>query len=57
MGENSFSWTTKTDAGKFPQGTYHTKFVNPYGVGYEGTIHGYKIPGQSIAGHIDYPRK
>lgn len=54
MSENSFSWVTRTDQGKFPKGTEHIKIENPYGVGYEGTIHGYRFPNGGEGGHIDY---
>jgi hypothetical protein len=54
MSERVIEWVTKTDFGKFPKGTEHVKIENPYGVGYEGTIHAYRFPDGREGRHIDY---
>jgi hypothetical protein len=53
--EEEISWTTKNkDKAKFPVGTEHVKVFDPYGVGYEGTIHIYKRPGEDLKSHVDF---
>lgn len=56
MTEKEIHWTTKSDKGKFPKGTEHTKILDPYGLGYEGSIHIHKTPGEELRSHLDLPR-
>jgi hypothetical protein len=57
MPENQVSFRTKTDAGSFPKGTEHVKIQDPYGVGYDGTMHSYMLPNGKEGRHIDYPKR